>query len=72
MSTRMGMADGRCATINASNRLLNEGLMTKTFKLKPFDSYEYRMMLQNSDPDKIIPGSVCALTSYKDVDQKTE
>lgn len=72
MSTRMGMADGRCATINTSDILFNENIMTKLFGISPFDSYKYRMMLQNTSPEKIIPPSTCELISYKDMDQKNE
>jgi hypothetical protein len=63
------MADGRCATINVSGTLLNEGIMTNIFNLKNFDSYEYRMKLQSSDPSDVIPGPTCSL---KIVDNKDE
>ena len=66
MSTRLGMADGRCATINASDTLLNEGIMTRVLGLKVSNSYEYRMKLQNSDPSDIIPGATCSVNSYKE------
>jgi hypothetical protein len=68
MSTRLGMADGRCATINVSGTLLNEGIMTKIFNLKDFDSYGYRMKLQSSDPSDVIPGPTCSLK----IDNKDE
>lgn len=61
MSTRLGMADGRCATINISGTLLNEGIMTKIFNLNSSDSFEYRMKLQSSDPNDVIPGPSCSL-----------
>jgi hypothetical protein len=66
MSTRLGMADGRCATINTSGLLLNEGIMTKVLGLNVSDSYEYRMKLQKSDPVDIIPGATCSIDSYKE------
>lgn len=66
MSTRLGMADGRCATINAADSLLNEGIMTRLLGLKLSDSYEYRMKLQKSNPNEIIPGANCNVNSYKE------
>lgn len=66
MSSRMGMADGRCTTINVSSRLLNEGIMQKTLGLEISDAYGYRMKLQSSNPEDVIPGATCDGLSYKD------
>lgn len=66
MSSRMGMADGRCTTINVSSSLLNEGIMQKIFGLEISDAYGYRMKLQSSNPEDVIPGSTCKGLSYKD------
>ena len=50
MSQRLGMADGRCFTINSSAQLLNNYVMQKngmTFE----DNYSYRKLLQKSGPE---------------------
>lgn len=64
MSTRLGMADGRCATLNVSNRILNDDILQKTFGIDKFDNFNYRMKLQESSPEDIIPGAVCSLIKY--------
>jgi hypothetical protein len=61
MSTRLGMADGRCATINVAGTLLNEDIMTRIFNLNTFDAFEYRMKLQSSNPEDVIPPATCSL-----------
>jgi hypothetical protein len=66
MSSRLGMADGRCATINVSGTLLNEGIMTNLFNLKTYDAFEYRMKLQSSSPEDVIPGPTCSLNKTED------
>lgn len=71
MSTRLGMADGRCATINISSRLFNEDIIQNTFSVPISDSYAYRMKLQSSNPEDIIPNATCSLFSYKDNDRIT-
>lgn len=52
MSTRFGMADGRCFTDNTSSRLLNDLLAQKN-GIDVRDSYTYRMALQH-DPSKFV------------------
>ena len=50
MSQRLGMADGRCFTINTSAQLLNNYVMKKngiTFE----DNYSYRQLLQKQGPE---------------------
>lgn len=50
MSQRLGMADGRCFTINSSTQLLNNYIMKQngiTFE----DNYSYRKLLQNQGPN---------------------
>lgn len=49
MSQRLGMADGRCFTINSSAQLFNNYLMKQngiTFE----DNYSYRKLLQTQGP----------------------
>ena len=52
MSQRLGMADGRCFTINTSSRLLNNYIMTEN-KVDYVDNYKYRQLLQNECPKLI-------------------
>ena len=50
MSQRLGMADGRCFTINSSAQLTNNDLMKQngiTFE----DNYSYRQLLQKQGPE---------------------
>ena len=50
MSQRLGMADGRCFTINTSAQLFNNYVMKKngiTFE----DNYSYRQLLQKQGPE---------------------
>ena len=42
MSTRMGMANGRCITSYDSNRIMNDVIMAKN-GIKFQDNYTYRM-----------------------------
>lgn len=49
MSQRLGMADGRCFTINSSSQLLNNHIM-KTQGIMFEDNYSYRQFLQKSGP----------------------
>lgn len=52
MSQRLGMADGRCFTINSSSQLYNNYVMKKngiTFE----DNYSYRKLLQQQGPGVI-------------------
>ena len=49
MSQRLGMADGRCFTVNTSNQLLNNYLM-KTNGISFEDNYSFRKMLQQKGP----------------------
>ena len=48
MSQRLGMADGRCFTINYSNELLTE-MIAKNAGLNILDSYKVRQFFQNKD-----------------------
>jgi hypothetical protein len=50
MSQRLGMADGRCFTINSSAQLTNNYIMKQngiTFE----DNYSYRQLLQKQGPE---------------------
>ena len=49
MSQRLGMADGRCFTINTSSRLFNDYVMTSN-GIPHVDNYAYRRMLQQKGP----------------------
>lgn len=50
MSQRLGMADGRCFTINNSSMLYNDFLMTQN-GIKFEDNYSFRKLLQEKGPD---------------------
>lgn len=63
MSTRLGMADGRCATILDSTRIFNEDIYTKA-GISVNDNLAYRRFLQSSSPDDVIPSASCSLFSY--------
>ena len=47
MSTRLGMADGRCFTVALSNRILNEYLADKA-GIDVRDNFKYRQALQKT------------------------
>jgi len=48
----MGMADGRCFTINTSSRLLNDYIM-QTNQVAYQDNYTYRQLIQSQGPSLI-------------------
>ena len=50
MSQRLGMADGRCFTINSSAQLFNNYVM-KQNNITYEDNYSYRQLLQKSGPE---------------------
>lgn len=50
MSQRMGMADGRCFTINTSSQLLNDYVMRQN-NIAYEDNYSYRKFLQQKGPE---------------------
>jgi len=52
MSQRLGMADGRCFTINTASRLLNNYIMTNN-GVDYVDNYKYRQLLQSKGPELI-------------------
>ncbi len=52
MSQRIGMADGRCLTMNLSNRLMIDN-MTKNAGIPEQDNYGFRRMLQGKGPDSV-------------------
>ena len=54
MSQRLGMADGRCFTVNTSNQLLNNYLM-KQNGISFEDNYSFRKMLQQKGPELLKP-----------------
>ena len=49
MSQRLGMADGRCFTLNSSAQLLNNYVM-KQNNISFEDNYSYRQRLQKQGP----------------------
>lgn len=67
MAQRLGMADGRCATINTSTRLFNDELFQKG-NIGAFDNFGYRQFLQSTAPEDLIPQPTCSLFSYGDKD----
>ena len=50
MSQRMGMADGRCFTINTASGLLNDYVMTQN-NISYEDNYAFRRLLQQKGPE---------------------
>jgi len=50
MSTRIGMADGRCLTEFTSNRLLTDAIYDGN-KIDKYDNYSFRMMAQQKGPE---------------------
>jgi hypothetical protein len=50
MSERIGMADGRCYTINTASKLFNDYVMTKN-NIYYEDNYSYRKLLQKAGPE---------------------
>jgi hypothetical protein len=52
MSTRLGMADGRCFTISTASRLFNDYVMEKN-GVPLVDNYRYRQLLQSQGPQVI-------------------
>ena len=54
MSQRLGMADGRCFTINNSSMLYNDFLMTQN-GIKFEDNYSFRKLLQEKGPEVLTP-----------------
>jgi hypothetical protein len=49
MSQRLGMADGRCFTVNSSSQLYNNYLMNKN-GISYEDNYSFRQLLQSKGP----------------------
>ena len=49
MSQRLGMADGRCFTVNTSTQLFNNYVMKKN-GISFEDNYSYRQLLQKQGP----------------------
>lgn len=64
MSTRLGMADGRCLDWT-SNRLFNNAVISKA-GIQETDNYSYRMFLQRTDPSDIYSEPTCSLTKYEE------
>ena len=52
MSQRLGMADGRCFSMNSSNQLYNNYLM-KTNGISYEDNYSFRKLLQEKGPEMV-------------------
>ena len=50
MSQRLGMADGRCFTINTSSQLLNNYVMQQNGIMFE-DNYSYRQLIQKAGPE---------------------
>ncbi len=54
MSQRLGMADGRCFTINSSSQLYNNYVM-KENGISFEDNYSFRKLLQQKGPELLKP-----------------
>ena len=54
MSQRLGMADGRCYTINTSSQLYTNYIM-KENGIKYEDNYSFRKLLQEKGPELLKP-----------------
>ena len=54
MSQRLGMADGRCYTINSSSQLYNNYVM-KQNGISFEDNYSFRKLLQQKGPEILRP-----------------
>ena len=50
MSQRLGMADGRCFTINTASQLFNDYIMNQ-YGISPVNNYAYRKLLQAKGPE---------------------
>ena len=50
MSTRLGMADGRCIQDFTPSRILHEELMSRA-GINVYDNYSFRQMAQKAGPD---------------------
>jgi hypothetical protein len=59
----MGMADGRCLTLNQANQLLYEQVAQK-LGVNPLDSARMRVTLENSQ--EILPAATCGIMNYKE------
>jgi hypothetical protein len=53
MSQRMGMADGRCITEFASNRIMTDALMAEK-KIEVYDNYTFRQVAQEKGPEGFV------------------
>jgi hypothetical protein len=64
MSTRFGMADGRCFTLNMSNQLTQEDV-AKGLGINPLDSGALRLKMQSLETMHIPPQtSPCGIINY--------
>jgi len=52
MSTRIGMADGRCITDFTASKILHEELM-KNNSINIYDNYKFRTTFQQNGPDSL-------------------
>jgi hypothetical protein len=50
MSQRIGMADGRCLTLNQANRILMDKMQSAA-AIPQEDNYSFRRMLQQNGPE---------------------
>ena len=60
MSQRLGMADGRCFTINSSSQLYDNYIM-KENAISFADNYSFRKLLQEKGPALLKPSQACLL-----------
>ncbi len=67
MSTRMGMADGRCITSFDSSSIVNDVIMQSN-KIDYQDNYKYRTFLQTKGPEALnlpLKNAACRTGSVK-------
>ena len=64
MSQRIGMADGRCLTINEANRIYIDKLQQKA-GIPQEDNYSFRRLIQRDGPEGIaLPGDGACLKPF--------
>jgi hypothetical protein len=64
MSQRIGMADGRCLTINESNRIFIDRLQQKA-GIPQEDNFSFRRMIQRDGPVGIpLPNDAACLKPF--------
>ena len=71
MSQRLGMADGRCFTLNSSAQLTNNYIMEQN-KISREDNYSYRQLLQKQGPELLNKVQEQSRSSWDPCDRYTD